>query len=52
MYVDAPPAGDWRAHNLIDKYKASGDNSTDPSLPFGWNGTALIFLLTAFSSNL
>mmetsp|Transcript_65 Transcript_65/g.125 ORF Transcript_65/g.125 Transcript_65/m.125 type:complete len:169 (+) Transcript_65:80-586(+) len=36
---DAPPAGDWRAHNLGQKYAMSVSDNTkkqDPGLPFGW----------------
>ena len=38
--TDAPPAGDWRAHNLSQKYEMSryNDKSTNKNLPFGWEG--------------
>ena len=38
---DAPPAGDWRAHNLGQKHTMSVMRDTekkDESLPFGWTG--------------
>jgi hypothetical protein len=44
--ADAPPAGDWRAHNLGQKYAMSRQKEEDNSnLPFGWGGELTVNLI-------
>lgn len=44
--LDAPSAGDWRAHNLAQKYEMSKKKEEkDSNLPFGWGGNKCVKMM-------